>query len=81
MYGIKLIAKAFRLEEVERIPWVPFVGAHAGELLGMTATEFLKSTDNIVNGVNKSIELYKPDGIPVAFDLQIEAEALGCKLA
>lgn len=81
MNGIKLIAKAFRLEEVERIPWVPFVGAHAGELLGMTATEFLKSTDNIVNGVNKSIELYKPDGIPVAFDLQIEAEALGCKLS
>ncbi|MBD3290405.1 hypothetical protein GF337_16495, partial [candidate division KSB1 bacterium] len=25
-------------------------------------------------------ELYKPDGIPVTFDLQIEAEALGCEL-
>jgi len=70
-----------RLEEVERIPWVPFVGAHAGELLGMTATEFLTSADKIVEGVNKAIQLYNPDGIPVAFDLQIEAEALGCKLA
>ncbi|PKQ63919.1 hypothetical protein BZG02_07870 [Labilibaculum filiforme] len=81
MKGLELIKKAMRLEEVERIPWVPFVGAHAGELLNMTATEYLKSADNIVAGVNKAIELYNPDGIPVAFDLQIEAEALGCKLA
>ncbi len=81
MKGLELIKKAMQLEEVERIPWVPFVGSHAGELLGMTATEYLKSADNIVKGVNKAIELYNPDGIPVVFDLQIEAEALGCKLA
>jgi len=79
--GLELIKKAMRLEEVERIPWVPFVGAHAGSLLGLTATDFLKSSDKIVEGVNKAIELYNPDGIPVVFDLQIEAEALGCKLA
>ncbi|WP_430813800.1 uroporphyrinogen decarboxylase family protein [Carboxylicivirga sp. RSCT41] len=81
MKGLELIKKAMRLEEVERIPWVPFVGAHAGELLGLSATDYLQSTDKIVEGVNKAIELYNPDGIPVAFDLQIEAEALGCKLA
>ncbi|WP_430937033.1 uroporphyrinogen decarboxylase family protein [Saccharicrinis sp. 156] len=81
MKGLELIKKAMKLEEVERIPWVPFVGAHAGNLLGLTATEYLQSTDKIVEGVNKAIETYKPDGIPVAFDLQIEAEALGCKLA
>ncbi|MBR8536681.1 thioredoxin family protein [Carboxylicivirga sediminis] len=81
MKGFELIKKAMRLQEVERIPWVPFVGSHAGELLGLTATEYLQSTDKIVEGVNKAIELYNPDGIPVAFDLQIEAEALGCQLA
>ena len=81
MKGLELIKKAMRLEEVERIPWVPFVGAHAGALLGQTATAYLSSADNLVKGVNKAIELYNPDGIPVAFDLQIEAEALGCKLA
>ena len=69
-----------RREKVERIPWVPFVGCHAGNLLGITATEYLRSADNMVMGINKAIELYKPDGIPVAFDLQIEAEALGCRL-
>ena len=81
MNGIELIKKAMRLEEVERIPWVPFVGSHAGQLLDITATKYLKSTENIVKGVNKAIDLYNPDGIPIMFDLQVEAEALGCKLA
>jgi len=80
MKGLGLIKKAMKLEEVERIPWVPFVGVHAGHLIGLTATEYLKSSEHIVNGVNKAIELYNPDGIPIAFDLQIEAEAIGCKL-
>ena len=81
MKGIQLVKRAMHLEEVERIPWVPFVGAHAGKLLDLTATEYLQSTEKIVEGVNKAVQLYNPDGIPVVFDLQIEAEALGCKLA
>jgi MtaA/CmuA family methyltransferase len=81
MKGKALIKKVMNLETVDRIPWVPFVGAHAGELLNLTATDYLKSSDNIIKGVNKAIELYNPDGIPVFFDLQVEAEALGCKLA
>lgn len=81
MKGIKLVKRAMKLEEVERIPWVPFVGVHAAKLLGLAATEYLQSTEKIVEGVNKAVELYMPDGIPVIFDLQIEAEALGCKLA
>lgn len=78
--GLKLLEKTFRLQEVERIPWVPFVGVHGGYLTGVDAKTYLQSAQEIVNGISKSIELYKPDGIPVAFDLQIEAEILGCKL-
>lgn len=80
MTGLELVKRAMKLEEVERIPWIPFVGSHAASLLGMTATEYLSSAENIVDGANKAIELYNPDGIPVTFDLQIEAEVLGCKL-
>jgi uroporphyrinogen decarboxylase len=80
MKGIELIRQTMRLEPVERIPWIPFVGCHAAHLLGISASEYLKSSEYIVQGINKSIELYQPDGIPVAFDLQIEAEALGCQL-
>jgi uroporphyrinogen decarboxylase len=34
----------------------------------------------MVEGLQAAIERYRPDGIPVSFDLQIEAEALGCEL-
>ncbi len=80
MNGLELIKKALRLEEVERVPWVPFVGVHGGELIGVDAETFLKSSQLIVDGISKAVDLYRPDGIPVVFDLQIEAEILGCKL-
>ncbi|MCY1721760.1 thioredoxin family protein [Prolixibacteraceae bacterium Z1-6] len=80
MKGLELIKKAFALEEVERIPWVPFVGVHGGYLTGVDAETYLKSTDEVVKGVSKAIEEYNPDGVPVVFDLQIEAEILGCNL-
>jgi uroporphyrinogen decarboxylase len=80
MRGKQLLKQAFALQETDRTPWVPFVGVHAASLLGVTAEEYLKSTDLIVKGVNQAIELYNPDGIPVVFDLQLEAECLGCGL-
>ncbi len=80
MQGLQLLEKAFRLEEVERVPWVPFVGVHGAKLIGVDAEEYLKSSEHIVNGVSKAIDVYNPDGIPVAFDLQVEAETFGCKL-
>ena len=80
MTGKERVMKAFGREAVDRVPWVPFVGCHAGALLGVSAKEYLQSEDLMVKGISKAIELYQPDGIPVSFDLQIEAEALGCEL-
>ncbi|MCF8226285.1 MAG: thioredoxin family protein [Bacteroidales bacterium] len=80
MKGVELVKKAIRLEEVEQIPWVPFVGVHAAKLIGISAEEYLKSEKHIVAGVSRAIDKYQPDGIPVVFDLQVEAEVLGCKL-
>jgi uroporphyrinogen decarboxylase len=80
MKGLELIKKAISLQPVERVPWVPFVGVHGGFLTGVDAETYLKSADEIIKGVSKAIEEYNPDGIPVVFDLQIEAEILGCKL-
>lgn len=59
---------------------MPFVGCHAAKLIGVNAEEYFKSEDNIVGGILKACEEYRPDGIPALFDLQIEAEALGCGL-
>ncbi len=81
MNGLKLIEQALKLQEVERVPWVPFVGVHGGKLVDVDATAYLQSAQHMIAGVSQAIELYKPDGIPVIFDLQVEAEILGCKLA
>lgn len=80
MNGKELLEQAFALKQTERIPWTPFVGCHGGRLIGVNAAQYLQSAELIIKGVSKAIELYRPDGIPVMFDLQIEAEALGCSL-
>lgn len=81
MNGRERLQKAFRCEAVDRPPWVPFVGCHGGAILGIPAADYLRSEEHLVKGVKAAIARYRPDGIPVAFDLQIEAEVLGCELA
>lgn len=80
MNSRELLFNALYNKEVERIPWVPFVGCHAASLIGVNCEEYFKSSDYIVQGVTKAFETYRPDGLPILFDLQIEAEAMGCKL-
>ena len=80
MNSKQIVLDALNYKEVERIPWVPFVGCHAASLIGVDCEEYFKSSDHIVNGVMKAYEIYQPDGLPALFDLQVEAEALGCKL-
>lgn len=76
----QLVLDALKGKEVERTPWVPFVGCHAASLIGVDCESYFKNEEHIVDGVSKAIELYNPDGIPTMFDLQLEAEAMGCGL-
>ncbi len=80
MTGKELLLSAMRGEETERPAWLPFVGCHGATLIGKTASEYLQSADLLVEGLLRANELYKPDGLPVLFDLQVEAEILGCEL-
>lgn len=80
MNSKELVLNSLINKEVERAPWVPFVGCHGASLINVNCEEYFKSVDNIVEGVKKAYELYRPDGLPALFDLQIEAEAMGCKL-
>jgi len=81
MNGRDLVKAAMKCREVPRTPWVPFVGCHGGKLIGVTAQEYLKKPDLLVKGAAEAVKRYAPDGLPVMFDLQVEAEALGCDLA
>lgn len=78
--GRDLVLHALRFGEPQRTPWVPFTGVHCAQLLKMDADVYLKDVQNIVDGVTYAAELYAADGVCSLFDLQIEAEALGCEL-
>lgn len=75
-----LVIKTLKHEECARAPWVPFAGVHAGKLTGVDAETILKDGNALYNALIEVNKLYKPDGQPVIFDLQIEAEILGCEL-
>ena len=76
----ELLFDALSHKKVERTPWVPFAGIHAGKLKGYNAIELLTEEDKLVESLLEVNRLYRPDGQPVLFDLQVEAEILGCDL-
>lgn len=80
MTGKELILQSLSGKKVDRLPWVPFAGVHAGKLCNYSAKEVLKDADKLYESLMKVNEVYSPDGQPIVFDLQLEAEILGCDL-
>ncbi len=78
--GKELVLKTLRHEPVPAIPWVPFAGVHVGKLKGYSARQVLTNGDLLLDALVEANRLYTPDGQPVIFDLQVEAEILGCQL-
>ncbi|MDD2361997.1 MAG: uroporphyrinogen decarboxylase family protein [Oscillospiraceae bacterium] len=75
-----LILDALNHKKTKQVPWVPFAGVHAGTLAGYDATEVLTDGDKLFASLMEVNKLYRPCGQPVVFDLQLEAEILGCQL-
>ncbi|MCL2884651.1 MAG: thioredoxin family protein [Oscillospiraceae bacterium] len=80
MTGKELVLSVLHHQQGPRLPWVPFVGVHAGKIIGKDATAMLTDGDNLYHGVLEAAKLYQADGVPIMFDLQVEAEILGCEL-
>jgi uroporphyrinogen decarboxylase len=80
MTGRERIFAALRHQPTDRVPWVPFAGVHAGLLKGHNARAVLTDADKLFESLMEANRLYIPDGQPVLFDLQVEAEILGCDL-
>ena len=76
----ELLLAALRHEKTDSVPWVPFAGIHVGKLKGYPAREVLTDKAKLLESLLEANRLYQPDGQPVLFDLQIEAEILGCNL-
>lgn len=80
MNGRELVLAALSNQRTPRTPWVPFVGIHAASLLGCPADVYLRRAELMIAGLEAAIIRYQPDGLPVCFDLQLEAEIFGCRL-
>lgn len=75
-----VLMQTLRKQPHSRAAWVPFAGVHAGALVGADAKEVLTDGDKLLSALLEVNKIYKPDGQPVVFDLQLEAEILGCEL-
>lgn len=80
MRGKELVLEVLKGNDVERPPWVPYTGSQIANLKGYTAEEMFKSADKLYECLSEAVIQYLPDGMTPMFDLQVEAEVLGCDL-
>jgi len=78
--GKSFLFSTLNHEKTQAVPWVPFAGVHAGKLRGYSAMDLLTDGDKLFESLVEVNRVYDPDGQPVIFDLQVEAEILGCEM-
>lgn len=71
---------AYRGRRTDIPPWVPYSGVHSAFLINEPADKFLKDPQLLAKGVVNAAKRYHADGIPLLFDLSVEANAVGCEL-
>ena len=74
----ELLIGALRGERVEQTPWLPHIGTHPAQLLGVSAERYLQDAELLARGAVLCAEHYRCDGIPLVDDPQLEAISLGC---
>lgn len=76
----QMLIDATQGKSTEKAPWVPYAGVNCAYLIGEPADKYFKDPELIAKGVVKAAKEYRADGIPLTFDLSIEAEAIGCEV-
>lgn len=71
---------AIRGKRTEDAPWVPYAGVHCAFLIGERADTYFQDPELLAKGIVETAKKYKADGIPLVFDLSVEAHSLGCEL-
>jgi uroporphyrinogen decarboxylase len=75
----QMLIDAYRGKMTPSPPWVPYSGVHSAFLINEPADKFLQDPEILAKGVVEAARRYKADGIPLLFDLSVEANALGCE--
>lgn len=76
----QLLIDAMRGKTTPRAPWFPYAGVNSAFLIGKDAETYLKDPKLMAEGVSTAAKRYRADGIPLLFDLSVEANAIGCDL-
>ncbi len=76
----QLLIDATRGKATPSAPWVPYAGVHCAHLIGAAADRYFQDPGLIAEGIVSAARTYHADGIPLLFDLSVEAESLGCEL-
>jgi uroporphyrinogen decarboxylase len=73
-----MLIDAVRGKKTPVAPWAPYAGVHSAFLIGEPADKYLQDPKLIAKGVVNAAEKYQADGIPLTFDLSVEATSMGC---
>jgi len=76
----QMLIDACRGQKTPKAPWVPYAGVHCAYLLNEPADKMLQDAELLAKGVVNAATRYKADGIPLLFDLSVEANSIGCEL-
>jgi uroporphyrinogen decarboxylase len=76
----QMLIDAYRGKKTVKAPWVPYAGVHCAFLINEKADKMLKDPALLAKGVVNAAKRYKADGIPLVFDLSVEANSVGCDL-
>ncbi len=71
---------AYRGKRTDVAPWVPYAGVHCAFLLNEPSDKMLQDPELLAQGVVNAAKTYNADGIPLLFDLSVEANSVGCEL-
>src|SRR3989442_263414 len=74
----ELLIQALRGEQIERTPWLPHIGTHAAQLLGVSAERYLQDAELLVRGAVLWGDHYGCEGFPLIDNPKREAISLGC---
>ena len=76
----QMLIDAYRGKKTPKAPWVPYSGVHSAFLINEPADKMLKDPSLLAKGVVNAAKRYKADGVPLLFDLSVEANSVGCEL-
>lgn len=76
----QMLIDAYRGKKTPKPPWVPYAGVHCAFMINEPADKMLQDPELLAKGIVFTAERYKADGIPLLFDLSVEANAVGCDL-